>query len=145
MKRKASKQGHREMTELANGWTDTGFDQVYRFEHYPLRKAKIDQEFKEASVYYVETINWRFATRPSGKHAKNTVHRNRHYTFGLREAIGIAARIEIDSVEVAENVIGIWPADDKESAEYLRVLKLRDKFPRPDFARFVAAGGPAHS
>jgi hypothetical protein len=125
------------MKEIANGWTDASYATLCQFEHYPLKEAKQAQECKPL-LYIVETINWTLAD-------KKTVHRNRYYTYGLPEAIGLAAQIEIASVEIAEEVIVIRPAEEAEEMEFLRVSDIRDKVPGPDLTRIVSEGEPPSS
>jgi hypothetical protein len=93
--------------ELESGWT---FDQLKgvtsHFEHFVLSEAGKLQEIADM-VHVVETINGTLA-------APDLVHKNKYFAENLNDAIGLAARIVIDSLEVAETVTAIRPATDEE-------------------------------
>ena len=49
------------------------------------------------------------------------VHRNRYFAPSLAGAIAVAARMEIEWRDLAEEVVTIRPATDEEAALYLKV------------------------
>jgi hypothetical protein len=102
--------------QIANGWTRSDYgDDVYHFEHFPLAEAQEEQEFCDECLYVVETINWTLAD-------EKTVHRNKYFEFNLSDAIGLAARIQIASLDVAENVVEVRPATEQEIEDYFKAL-----------------------
>jgi hypothetical protein len=101
--------------ELESGFTfDPYLGAVYHFEHVPLKDVEVTEMLRELP-FIMETVNWTLAD-------KKTVHRNKYFTFGLSDAIALAARIEIASIQCAENVIGIRPADEEESTAFRSAL-----------------------
>jgi hypothetical protein len=69
------------------------------------------------AVYVVEAINWTF-----GKSDKE-VHHNEYFALNLSGAIALAARIEIEAQNVAEEVVGIRRATAEETQMFLKVFK----------------------
>lgn len=105
--------------ELESGWA---FEQygggIYHFEHLPMRDAEKLGEQREA-LYVIETVNWTLAD-------ERTVHHNKYFAFGLSGALAVAARMEIEWHEVAEDVVGIRIATMEESATFLNVQAYFD-------------------
>jgi hypothetical protein len=116
---------------LAQGWADDGYGEVYHFEHYPLVDAERDATFKEEQVFLVETIHW-------GLVNANTVHRNKYFIFGLRDAIALATRIQIDAVTIAEEVVDIRSAEPEEADYFFEVLVIRETLPKYSLTTAVA-------
>jgi hypothetical protein len=111
--------------ELVNGWLfDVNNGAVCHFEHFPLSKAEELQDEAE-SVFIVETINWTLSG--NGK----TVHHNKYFMDSLSSAIGVAAKLEISSKDVAENVVSIHTATDTEAGLYDKVSKYFDRLIPP--------------
>jgi hypothetical protein len=69
-------------------------------------------------LHVVETINW---ARAHG--TRGDVHLNRYFAVSLADAIGIAARIEVLSKDIAENVVAIRPASEAECEGWRRALE----------------------
>jgi hypothetical protein len=102
--------------ELASGWA---FDEYgggpFHFKHVPLVDAEKLAEVREA-LYVLETVNWTLAD-------DSTVHHNLYFAFGLASAIALAARMEIEWQDVAEDLVAIRPATDAEMEDYLKVSR----------------------
>lgn len=108
------------MKQICNGWTANDYDGTpYHFEHIPKKEAELAKEMKEC-VHVVETINWTLAD-------KSTVHLNKYFTFGLSRAIGLATQIEINSIEVAEDVVTIRLATTQEAKKWFAIKELFPK------------------
>ncbi len=105
--------------ELESGWA---FEQygggIYHFEHMTMRDAEKLGERREA-LYVIETVNWTLAD-------DSTVHHNKYFAFGLSGALAVAARMEIEWQEVAEDVVGIRIATMEESATFFNVQAYFD-------------------
>ncbi len=118
---------------LESGWADDSYSHSpYHFTHYPLEKARQEQELAESWVWVIETINWTHAQGDA-----RTVHKNAYYEVGLDRAIGLAALIALASKDVTEQVINIRPATPDEKLEWLRVYEIQDKLKRPDLASVI--------
>jgi hypothetical protein len=113
--------------EIECGWCDDSYGVLCRFEHYPMKLANQDEKFKEL-LHVVETVNWTLAN-------KRTVHRNKYYCHGLGGAIGLAARIEIASRTVAEDVIALRVASPEEWDDWCKAVDFQDALPKTDFAK----------
>lgn len=101
--------------ELDAGWTfEPSGSAVYHFRHIPIAEARTMAGQRE-SVYVIETINWTY-----GKNQKE-VHHNEYFALNLSSAIAMAARIEIEAQNVAEEVVLIRMATPKEAQEFLKV------------------------
>lgn len=101
--------------DLSSGWTLEGIGgSIYHFEHVSLERAEEMAEVREG-VYVLETINWTLATD------EETVHLNKYYALGLSEAVAIAARLEIESQEIAETLVALRVATDEEEDLFFRV------------------------
>jgi len=118
--------------EIESGWSDDEYGALCQFEHYPIAEAERARESKNA-LWVVETINWTLAD-------KKTVYHNRYYVNCLWNAIGLAAHIELDSCQVAEEVIAIRQADDEEAEAYLRVWEVQQTLPKPNLTEIIASG-----
>ncbi len=125
--------------ELQSGWNEA-YDTVYHFEHFPTKAAKVETEMKEM-VWVVETINWTYANQGDRVDKKTvdkkTVHKNKYFVHGLRDAIALAARIELESIEVAEEVINIGMPEEIETEEFFKVCDIQDALPKHDLAQIV--------
>ena len=107
--------------QLKNGWAyDSCNGTVYKFSHISRKKAQGMEEYSDIEIFIVETINTTIADDGS-------LHHNKYFTMGLSTAILLAAKIQIDSVEVAESVVGIMVATDKEIKEYFKAQEYFDK------------------
>ncbi len=86
------------MDDIKDGWA---FDQysgaIYFFEHYPLLKAK-EMANRRDYCYIIETINYTVAEKPY------LVHHNKYFALDFPSAIAMAAKMEIEWQDVAENV-----------------------------------------
>jgi hypothetical protein len=103
------------MKAIKNGWAFEPFDNaICHFRHLPISKAK-QMAVNRDSVFVVETINWTY-----GKNRKE-VHHNEYFSRNLSAAISLAAKIEIEAQEVAEEVVSIRKATLKEAQEFLKV------------------------
>ena len=104
------------MNEIENGWAfDEHSGAVYHFEHFPRLRAKELAE-ERTSAFVVETVNW---SQASGN--EETVHHNKYFTFDMPCAIALAARMEIEWKDVAEEVVSIRRATAGEEQLFLRV------------------------
>ena len=98
---------------LDDGW---GFDpytgSIFHFEHYSKAKAE-HKMLQKKWLFVVETINWTIA------HNKpKMIHRNQYFASSLDHAIAIAVKIQISSLECAEDFLCIRPATVDESLKY---------------------------
>ena len=108
---------------IDSGWTTEMGLGAYHFEHVPIADANAFRDKACENLYAVETINWTHAEGSRGAE----VHRNVYFGFGLRDAIGVAARLGLCfGDEVAEEVIGILLASDEERAEWLAECSRAD-------------------
>ena len=108
------------MKDIKDGWV---FDQyngaVCFFEHFPrVRADEIADE--RQSCHVVETIN--FTLVEEGE----TLHHNLYFALDLASAIAMAAKMEIEWQEVAEDVVAIRQATEAEVQTYLRVSDYFD-------------------
>ena len=61
----------------------------------------------------METINWTIA-----ENKPKMIHRNQYFASDLDQAIALAVKIQISSLEVAEEFLSIRPATVDESLKY---------------------------
>lgn len=103
--------------EINDGWGFESFlGTVYHFTHIPKSKAdKLSR--RKRWTYVVETINWTIASGDTDQ-----VHHNHYYAQGLPDAIALANRLEISSLEVAEEVICIRRAKEEEDNLYNKLF-----------------------
>jgi hypothetical protein len=106
---------------LKNGWTwDDLSGTVCHFRHHPEGDAHRMAEGRKG-IFAVETVNSTFA---EGK-PRRTVHRNTYFTVGMADAIGLAARIEIQAQQVCESVVGMRRATEAERRVFDRLFDHR--------------------
>lgn len=107
---------------LESGWSiDVYGSSVYHFNH--ILKKDADELLKVATgCHVVETINLTLA----GKEKPYWVHHNLYFATSLAKAVGLAAQITIQSLDVAEEVICIRPATEDEVEQYFRVFEYFD-------------------
>lgn len=106
------------MKELTNGWIlDRYAGAVCYFEHYPYSEAKKKADKRE-EIHVVETINFSLVENDN---KEEEIHSNKYFALSLSDAIAMAARMEIEFREVAEEVIAIRVATDEEAQLYLKV------------------------
>ena len=98
--------------ELVSGWTLEG-GEIYHFDHLSLDIAERLTTKKQA-LMVVESVNWTLAD-------ENTCHYNRYFAIGFGSAIALAAKLEILSKEVAEEPVGIRPANSEEEKLYWKI------------------------
>jgi hypothetical protein len=111
--------------ELANGYTYCPeYGAALRFEHFSASAAEQLVAVKEG-VWIVETIN-------HTKAGEGLVHRNEYMVYGFADALALATRIELSSAEVAEEVISILPATERQLSA-LRALDKRFELDMPAF------------
>jgi len=102
---------------LKSGWTfDETSGSTYHFEHISTSEAELKASFRE-SITVVETITWTFA---DGN--ENECHFNKYFSFRMADAVALAARLEISSTDVAEDVVAIRPATEEEMETFLGVF-----------------------
>jgi hypothetical protein len=100
--------------ELNSGWTlEASSGSIYHFEHIAIETAEEMDEAREG-IYVLETINWSLAE-------DEIVHLNKYYATGLSDAVAIAARIEIESQDVAETLVALRVATEEEEDLFWRV------------------------
>ena len=100
---------------LASGWSiDSALP--YHFEHVPMARAESMREAALDDIYVVESVNWTLAD-------ETTVHHNKYFAMGLPSAVALAARIGLESSEVAEDLTGLRPATDAETDLFWRVYE----------------------
>lgn len=106
------------MKNIQNGWTfENTLGAIMSFEHIPIKKARKLVETRD-SIFIIETINFTFAEGD-----EKTVHHNKYFSFGLGNALSVAANLEISNKDVAEEVICIRTASDEEVSDFLIVDK----------------------
>jgi len=98
---------------LDDGW---GFDpytgSIFHFEHYSMAKAE-HKMLQKKWLFVVETINWTIADNSPKK-----IHRNQYFASNLDLAIALAVKIQINSLECAEDFLCIRPATVDESLKH---------------------------
>lgn len=103
-------------TNLKSGWQlDPMLGAVCHFEHRPEVEVMELLDVRE-QMFVIETVNSSVASVEPG-----CLHFNKYFAHNLREAIGLAGRMEIDLIEVGEEIIGIRPASDEEVEMALKV------------------------
>ena len=116
------------MKDVANGWSISSYgSSPYHFEHANLKIDDLGLKSEKARdcLFVVETIN---GTLPD-INDPDSCHLNTYFEFGLNNAIGLAAYITIHSLEVAEEVIAIRLATDKEGDIFMSVFEYyQDNF-----------------
>ncbi len=114
-----NKQGIEIENEIEAGWTyDHCIGACYHFEHIRLDLAENEME-RATQVHVIETVNTTLATnRQTHKQDPNQVHRNIYFADNLDRAIGLAARMVIENIEVAEVITAIRPATGTEIQLY---------------------------
>ncbi len=110
---------------LKNGWTwDPHVGAVCHFRHHPLVDAKRRARLRE-KCFVVETVNW-----TSGEGDRRICHFNLYFAIDMASAIALAARMEIEWKEVAEDVVNIRAARDSEMDTFYAVQEhLEDGLP----------------
>jgi hypothetical protein len=109
---------------LESGWTfDDYTGTTYHFEHISLSQALERAEIR-GKVIVLETVNWTLAE-------PETCHLNKYFALGMASAIALAARMEIEYQEVAEELVGIRPATPEEADLFLRVSAHFESFMPP--------------
>lgn len=99
-------------TNNHTGWT-TLMPEVYHYQHIPLAEAEQKAEAREF-IYVLEAINWTIAQ----SEPEESVHYNRYFAISLSDAVALAARMELQNIEVAEDVVAIRPATDEEERQF---------------------------
>ncbi len=103
-------------SNLKSGWTfDETSGSTYHFEHISMAQAELKANIRER-ITVVETINWTFADGDESER-----HFNQYFSFTLADAVALAARLEISSNDIAEDVVAIRPATEDEIDTYLSV------------------------
>lgn len=102
------------LKDLAEGFTlATTEATLYHFRHVPIEQADELLEQRE-QTHKVVTVNRTFSAD------KKHLHVNEYLALSLADAIFIAARLEIQSREVAEEVVAIEPIHPDEELEFLQ-------------------------
>lgn len=103
-------------TNLKSGWQLAPMiGAVCHFEHRPEAQLLELLDVRE-QMFVIETVNSSAASSEAG-----CMHFNKYFAHSLREAIGLAARMEIDLIVVAEEIVGIRPATEDEVEMALKV------------------------
>ena len=112
--------------DLAPGFTLATTDAtVYRFQHVPIEQAHALLEQRE-QTYKVVSVNSTLSADQKHLHVKE------YLALSLADAIVIAARLEIQSKEVAEEVVAIEFVHPDEELEFLQAnQELRARIQTP--------------
>lgn len=94
--------------EMVSGYTLSCGAVPYHFDHIKKKDADALAKLREFP-HIVETVNWTFANGSKG----SSVHHNRYFTPDLKSAISLATQLEIESQDVAEEVVLIRPVESE--------------------------------
>jgi hypothetical protein len=108
--------------KLKSGWTWDAYNgAVCHFQHHPTDEAERIAEIRK-KCFVVETINWTIADGD-----KKTCHLNEYFAPDMPSAISLAARMENNFADLAEDVVRIRPATEAEETTFWRVYKHFEK------------------